>query len=191
MVGYGTSVSRFNRMIGVPGMRAPVQVAIFCLSAFHAAFAGAQLAEDRPIGATYDPRTGRIVVTVADAFSWFIESASGQLTGPDDVVLTGVLPATPFFPEASFITNEEHVIGEANVFSPHFSYGPLDLGRVAQPNIPMGDLVFHCLCPLNAAEKVELVRYVPEATTLLSGWITSLLVIVRRKRPHARRACSR
>jgi hypothetical protein len=160
------------------------------LSAFHAAFAGAQFAEDRPGGATYNPRTGRIVVTVVDALAWLIESASGQLTGPDDVVLTGVLPATPFFPEVSLVTNDDFYIGEANFRFPHFAYGPLDLGRVAQPNIPMGDLVFYCLCPLDDIEQIELVRYVPEPTTLLSGWIAALLVVFRRSRGNARLACS-
>jgi hypothetical protein len=140
-------------------------------------FAAAQFIE-RPGEATYDPRTGRITVTVMDAFSWTISSKSGQLTGPDDVVLSGVLPATPFFPDVSLVTNTDYVIGEANFRMPQFSYGPLDLGRVAQPNIPMGDLEFSCQCPINAEQLVKPVRYVPEPITFAFGWIAATTAVL-------------
>ena len=175
---------------GAAAMRAVVIATVLCLGMLHAPSAISRDI-DRPGGATYNPRSGRIVVTVVDAFSWGIVSASKQLTGPDDVVLSGVLPASPFFSEFSIVTNTDEVIGEANFADPMFSYGPLDLGRVAQPNIPKGDLRFICICPLGTEDQIEPVQYVPEPITCIPGWFAATFAALRRSRGNARLARSR
>ncbi len=80
--------------------------------------------------AEYDWLTGEIVVSVADVNNWFIQSASFGLTGDTPVGI----PAG-----GGLLTDNDDVIGETS-FPSTFSYTDLNLGNVAAPVLPFGDL---------------------------------------------------
>lgn len=140
--------------------------------------------------ATYNPLTGRMTIRVVNANSWVIESLDGQLTGPDDVMLSGVLPAV----ENSLVTNSDFLIGEGNFVE--FSYGPLDLGLVAQPQIPANRLLLRCACPLGATEMEFPIVFAPETDSTLMSLIACTAAVClqrchRKSSPYLSRGPSR
>jgi hypothetical protein len=128
--------------------------------------------------ATYDPASGNVTVQVEGATAWFLGSQSGLLTGPEDVEISGVLPSMP---QGTLVTNTSRNIGET-FFGGTLTYGPISLGRVAQPNIPFGDLVISCSCPFNAPEKRFQVRYIPESSSLTLSLVSISCIVVRIRR---------
>lgn len=89
--------------------------------------------------AWYDPSDGRFIVSVRDVDSWFITTVprdSPYFKGPPfDPVSTGVLPASPA--RNTVASASRDTVAEAGVA--RFTYGPLDLGPIAEPNRRLSD----------------------------------------------------
>lgn len=131
----------------------------------------------QPVAAIYYSNSGRIAVDVDDVIEWYIESFDHQLTGPDDVVLTGVLPTNQF----SLVTNNDERVGESSFNSP-YTYS-LDLGRIAATNILPGRLVIRTTIRFSQVEMEFPVRYVPEGANGPNLCIGCLaLILLRRQR---------
>lgn len=127
--------------------------------------------------ATYNPATGAMTINVNQVYSWYFESTDFQLTGPDDVVVNGILPTSP----GVFVTNNDYRLGESRFDEPLLSYS-LDLALVAQPNIPSDRLIGRYVGIFNEPEARFSITYVPESGTiamLFTGF--SLWTAVRRR----------
>ncbi|MEO2046306.1 MAG: PEP-CTERM sorting domain-containing protein [Pirellulales bacterium] len=74
--------------------------------------------------AEYNIFTGKIVVSANGVSNWYVESASGGMTGPDSI--GDVLPIA-----GGLVTDNPLRVGET-VFGGDFSYADVNLGRVAE-----------------------------------------------------------
>lgn len=134
------------------------------------------VATAQPIDATYDYVSGRIIVHVTSVVEWYIESFDHQLTGPDDVVLAGILPTSA----SSFVTNNDERIGESSFGMP-YTY-TLDLGRVAEEDIAPGKLVLRTTYSFGDIEREWPVRSIPECDAATGVLLSFGMLIVSRWR---------
>lgn len=108
------------------------------LTAFAAALPAVAQPGPAPSGtaiAEYTASTGVIIVSVSNVSNWYVESSSMSMTGPDDV--GSVLPLAP---GSDFVSNNPNRVGEVD-FGGSFSYTNINLGAVAAPGLPEGDLM--------------------------------------------------
>lgn len=84
--------------------------------------------------AHYFVDSGELIVSVANVSNWYVQSESLSLTGPDDGV-----DLLPLAPGSELVLDNPLRIGEF-VFGGDFTYTDADLGAVAEPNLPEGDL---------------------------------------------------
>jgi hypothetical protein len=153
------------------GMRHILRAGCVCLLAVIACGNhGPASAQESFAEATYDPRTGRITIQVQNvAHGWRIESLDGLMTGPDNPFELGVLPAGG----GGLGAYNRWRVGEF-FFGLPASYGPIDLGKVAQPNIPPDRLVLYCQCQ-SLSELIFPILYVPESSTLFFSSLATLV----------------
>ena len=134
-----------------------------------------------PIGeavAYYYPASGEITVSVNTVFTWAIVSNSHGLTG--DPVMN--LPAA-----GGLVTDDDDVVGEVKLG--YFSYTDLELGLIAQPYLPTGDLYILFDDFEGPVEQRDVTYiYIPEPTSLAMagiGFCAVMLSGCRNRRSNA------
>lgn len=90
--------------------------------------------------AWYNPHDGRVWVSVNKVEGWSIIASGDSPTdelflGPDNAVDLGILPVV-----GQFAGHDARTISEDALFL--FTYGPVDLGRVALPGLERDDFFF-------------------------------------------------
>ena len=126
------------------------------------------------VSATYDAISGQITVNVNDVVNWYIESASGGMTGDAP---TGI-PAA-----GGLLTDNDLRIGET-AFAP-FSYA-MSLGNVAQTGLRDEDFLIYWNGRLGEPLQSAPIIFngsppIPEPTSLLLGCMASLFMLSRRE----------
>lgn len=107
--------------------------------------------------AEYNPATGSISVAANDVVNWYIQSASGAMTGAAPTGLPG---------GGGLVTDNNSRVGETSLGK--FSYNK-DLGAVAAPGLADGDLTIYWNSALGTALQSQPVAIVPEPLT--ASWL--------------------
>ena len=123
--------------------------------------------------AGYDPMTGQIVVSINGVNNWYVESASGGLTG-DEPTLGTIVGALP--------SNTDSIIGET-AFAVATATDH-SLGNVAALGLPEGDLTISWNAGLGSQLQTAAVTYVviPEPATLALAAFGLCGVLATRRR---------
>jgi len=126
--------------------------------------------------ADYDPNTGEIIVSIEGVNNWFIQSASGGLTGdePNLTTIPGSLP-----------TNDDSIIGET-AFGVATATSVV-LGNVAAPGLALGDLTISWNAGLGIPLQTAVVQFVPEPATLVLAAFGLCGVLATRRRVSTQR----
>lgn len=148
-----------------------VAVMVFCLqSKSLAQILPRPATEDSPAEAWYNPNNGRFTVSVYDVDAWFIrtvpERAQYFKGPPFDPVTVGILPAS----SGGFGGATRWQVTEANLVQ--FSYGPLDLGMIAEPNRSTIDFEMGYV-RLSQTQRMGRVYFVPEVSSGLLVFMAS------------------
>lgn len=130
---------------------------------------GDPTAEPGTVAAEYNVTTGEIKVAINDVVNWYIESASGGLTGA----------AVPDLPGPGLVTDNNSRVGETALGK--FSYNT-SLGNVAATGLAAGDLTIYWNSALGQPLRNAPVPTVPEPTAGTMLLMASLCGLAFRRR---------